>query len=350
MKTVFLSIILSFCTVLGFAQTIRRVNNTSGLNDPTVYATAQAAHDAAADGDIIQLEPSDNPNYGDITITKKLTIYGTGYDLANTPNTSFDKRAPKLGYVYFENGSKNSSIMGVEISGYVYVYDENVTVSRCKMYILNCGRSSQILNGVYSEGNNMTITQNYFYSMNGSINANGSIKSTILNNIITGGFGNFSQSVISNNVFSTGGGEIVSGVKNSVFTNNIIDARSASAGTKIFSDDVLTANNTISNNLCTSISGLPTGGGNVNSANALLVFKVANPWTGPFYDSNLQLATNSPAQKVGVGSTPIGIFAGNNPYVLSGVPNIPVITTLMTTGAGSTATPLNVTISVRSSN
>lgn len=32
------------------AQTIRRVNNTPGLNDPAVYPTAQAAHNAAAVG------------------------------------------------------------------------------------------------------------------------------------------------------------------------------------------------------------------------------------------------------------------------------------------------------------
>jgi hypothetical protein len=43
--------------------------------------------------------------------------------------------------------------------------------------------------------------------------------------------------------------------------------------------------NTLSNNLCTAVAVLPTGNGNVNSANAASVFKVANPWAN-FLESN----------------------------------------------------------------
>ena len=78
MKNLIFLFLLAF-SCSAFAQTIRRVNNTPGLNDPNVYATAQAAHDAAAPNDIISLEPSASPYYGSITVLKRINIVGAGY-------------------------------------------------------------------------------------------------------------------------------------------------------------------------------------------------------------------------------------------------------------------------------
>lgn len=338
---------------MSFSQTIRRVNNTPGLNDPSVYPTAQAAHDAAVDGDIIQLEPSNDPNYGELIVTKKLTILGIGYDLGNTPNTFFDKRTPVLGKVTFENGSANSSIMGIEVNDHIYIRDEKITVSRCKVYYIICGQSTNLLNGNYSYGNNLACTQNFIFSGISSYIPYSNLLSTnsiIANNIFKSGeITNFSQSVINYNVFYSSGSSVISRVQSCVISNNIFDARTQQTGYKAIDDNVLNTNSSISNNLCTSVAGLPTGSGNVNSANPASVFKVANPWEN-FVDSNVQLAPKSPAQTTGAGSTAIGAFAGGSPYVLSGVPNTPVITTYVNSGSGSTATPLSVTISVRSSN
>jgi hypothetical protein len=352
MKKSLLLFALLFSSFLSFSQTIRRVNNTSGLNDPSVYATAQAAHDAAKDGDIIQLESSDNPNYGSLDISKKLTIYGTGFDLVNATNASFDKRNPQLGAVTFNAGSAKSVVIGLEITGELYLGDESISISRCKVL------SSIILGSAYKES-----TATYTYSNKLSINQSlcttiisysvselQGNNCTIINNIFQGsGYIRYLRnSVISNNIFqSSSSSPCLSSSTGCIFSNNIIDARDGSSDFLVVDGSV--TGSTVSNNLCTTFTGLPTGGGNVNKANATTIFKVANPWE-IFIDSNLQLADKSPAKTVGAGSTAIGAYAGGNPYVPSGIPAGPAITSFMSSGFGSSTTPINITTSVRSNN
>lgn len=335
-----------------FSQTIRRVNNTSGLNDPAIYATAQAAHDAAKDGDIIQLEPSDNPNYGDLTVTKKLTILGIGYDLDNIANPFFDKRVPYLGTVFFNSGSAKSVVTGLVIVGYLYLADESISVSRCKTASIILTSSYQESTATFVHANKISISQ----SMSSVITRSeeGGNNCTVINNIFSSGgyVSGLRNSVISNNIFRSSS-PCLTVSSGCIFSNNIIDARDGSEDFKVVNSDV--TGSTISNNLCTTYTGLPTGGGNVNKANATTIFKVANPWYSPetgysLIDSNLQLADKSPAKTVGAGSTAIGAYAGSRPYIPSGIPNTPVITTFISSGFGTTTTPLNITTSVRSSN
>lgn len=328
------------------AQTVRRVNKTPGLNDPAIYTSVQAAHDASADGDIIYVEPTDVDNgaYGDVTFNRRVTLIGTGYDLKTTPNTSFDKRQVSMTYITFENGSAGSLVMGM--AAYAFnIYDINCTVTRCAFYSVSMGRAQTLLGGVYSYGNNPTITNCRLAVINGGQATN----AIISNNIGDLTISELTGAVINYNTIYCSNSVRFNNVDGSTITNNIFDARDRTLGYSVM--DGLSNGTTVSNNLCTNIAGLPTGGGNVNSTNPNLVFITANPWPSSTYiDNNLQLATSSPARTVGPGSTPIGAFAGNNPYVLSGVPNVPVITTFFNTGAGTTATPLNVTISVRSAN
>lgn len=356
-KSIFTSIFYAFITLCLCAtvnaQTVRRVNKTPGLNDPSIYQSVQAAHDASGAGDIIYVEPTDvdGGSYGSATINRPVTIIGTGYDLALTPNTSFDKRQVSLNSLVFENGSIGSKVMGMTING-ISILDEQITVTRCDVSSISMGRAGQLLSGVYSNGNYATITNNrIFYSVSGGgVEGGQAINCIISNNIFRYyGVGSMTGAVINYNTFNVSSGPMLSNVDGSTFTNNIIDARTQTVGYLVL--DAASNGTTVSNNLCTNIAGLPVGGGNVNSSNPNLIFIVGNPWSAsPYNDSNLQLAASSPARTVGPGSTPIGAFAGNNPYVLSGVPNVPVITTFSNTGAGTTATPLNVTISVRSAN
>jgi len=329
------------------AQTVRRVNKTPGLNDPAIYTSVQAAHDASADGDIIYVEPTDVDygGYGSVTFNRRVTLIGTGFDLRTTPNTSFDKRQVSMDYIYFENGSAGSLVMGM-IASYIYIRDINCTVTRC---VVNSGvimdRALTLLGGVYSYGNNPTITNCRLSYISGGQATN----AIISNNIGDLTINELTGAVINYNTIYCSNGVRFNNVDGSTITNNIFDARDRTLGYLVM--DGASNGTTVSNNLCTNIAGLPTGGGNVNSTNPNLVFITANPWAvSPYIDNNIQLAASSPAKTVGPGSTPVGAFAGNNPYVLSGVPNVPVITTFFNTGAGTTATPLSVTISVRSAN
>lgn len=338
---------LCFCASVS-AQTVRRVNKTPGLNDPAIYTSVQAAHDASADGDIIYVEPTDIDGgyYGEVTFNRRVTLIGTGYDLKTTPNTSFDKRQVSMGTITFENGSSGSTVMGMVASS-INILDINCTVTRCNLTYISMGRSGTLLGGAYSYGNNPTITNCRILAQ---ITGGQATNAIISNNI--GGFSitELTGAVINYNTFYCPPSQLkFNNVDGSTITNNIFDARDQVVGYSIM--DATSNGTTVSNNLCTNVAGLPVGGGNVNSVNPNLVFLIANPWPANILiDNNIQLATSSPAKTVGPGSTPIGAFAGNNPYVLSGIPNVPVITTFFNTGAGTTATPLNVTISVRSAN
>ncbi|RYU93009.1 hypothetical protein [Emticicia agri] len=350
MKKISLLFVLFLCSFayISNAQTVRRVNKTPGLNDPAIYTSVQAAINASApSGDIIYIEPTDVDagNYGDITIDRQVTIIGTGYELASAPNTSFDKRQVSLGTVYFENGSAGSTIMGL-IANYVYFLDINCIVTRCLItQSVLMGQSSILVGGLRSFGHNATVTNSRVQS---GIDGSGGTNWIISNNILSSGISNLTGAVINYNTFYFPHDGLLANIDGSTVTNNIFDGRGLAVGPMVMA---ATSNGTtVSNNLCTNIAGLPTGGGNVNSANPNFIFMVTNPWSPYVNESNFQLSASSPAKTVGPGSTPIGAFAGNNPYILSGVPNVPVITSFFNTGSGTTATPLSVTISVRSAN
>lgn len=341
-----------FLTFTANAQTVRRVNKTPGLNDPAIYTTIQAAHDASVAGDIIYVEPTDvntgayDNTVSSITFNRRITLIGTGYDLQTTPNTSFDKRAVSTNGLTFENGSAGSVVMGMAITN-IYIKDINCTVTRCNVSYVYMSQATTLLGGVYSFGNNPTITN---CRINQAIGGGQATNAIISNNVGRFSISELTGAVINYNTFFVPSfATVFTNIDGSTITNNIFDARDRLVGYSVM--DAASNGTTVSNNICTNVAGLPVGGGNVNSTNPNLVFITANPWTAsPFIDNNIQLSVSSPAKTVGPGGTPIGAFGGNNPYVLSGVPNVPVITTFFNTGAGTTATPLNVTISVRSAN
>jgi hypothetical protein len=362
-KSLLLSCIATLCLSASvFAQTIRRVNNTPGLNDPNVYATAQAAHDAAAPNDIISLEPtacSDYSCYGGLTVTKRINVVGPGYFRDKNPNNFFDLRNISLNSVTFGNGSANSTMMGVQIDNGLTIQDANITITRCRTYLITFAKSGNFVGGVESIGNNATITNNiisgtisggtYAGTCSGSpCTLYAGTNCTISNNILNGGINSLSAAIINYNTFSGN----FSGVVGSTITNNIFDARSQS-----ISYQVLPANNsgtTASNNICLGVNGLPTGGGNVNGANPNIIFTgTSNPFTTYTTngDKDFQLAVGSPALTAAAGGTQAGAFGnGANAYRLSGVPNTPIVTSFISTGSGNNTTPLSITVSVRSNN
>jgi hypothetical protein len=360
-KSILLSCIATLCLCASVnAQTIRRVNNTPGLNDPNVYATAQAAHDAAAANDIISLEPSPSTSYGNITVTKRINIVGSGYYLDKNPNNFFDKRQATLSSVIFDNGSANSTISGVDLSS-VVIYDVNINVTRCKLNNITMSKSNTLLGGIYSVGNNATINQNL---ITGYINAGqyynasnvlfyAGANCNVSNNVIAYNISGLNSSVINYNTFlNEGNGANINTVVGSTVTNNIFDCRSATLGYLVV--NAASSGTTASNNICLGLNGLPSGGGNINGASPTTTFVgTSTPFStyGTTGDGVFQLAVGSPALTAAVGGTQAGAFGnGANTYRLSGVPVTPIITSFISTGSGNNTTPLSVTISVRSNN
>lgn len=332
------------------AQTIRRVNTLPGLTDPTVYATVQAAHDASVAGDIIYVEPANNgiTTYPAVTIDRRITLIGTGFDLDLNAGTSADKRQVGVFNITLSKGSSGSKIIGLTINE-IIVKDANCRIERNKVSQITLSRE---LNGatVLSTSNNTTIYNNRIsgISLSGDY-AGGPSNCTIMNNIcIRTSFYNLIGANISKNTIQNDN-PVFNGVSGSSITANIFDTRGS---TSLSIQQGNSIGNTFSNNLCTTVAALPTGNGNVNSADAASVFKVADPWSNQiqYLDSNVELSPTSPALTVGTGGTPIGAFSGNTPYVLSGLPNIPIITDFSINNVGNVNSPLQVNVKARSNN
>ena len=110
--------------LIGFtatAQTTRIADNTP--NRPTganIFATIQAAVNAAAPGDIVYITPS-LTSYGDVTISKRIKLVGVGF---NTPELG--SRSSTLGTITLlssadgVNSTSNSEFRGFIFSDFIF--------------------------------------------------------------------------------------------------------------------------------------------------------------------------------------------------------------------------------------
>jgi hypothetical protein len=334
-------LLLAFVVLSSQAQTIRRCNNigVTGLN---IYSTIQAAHDAAANGDIIYVEPS-GISYGNLTCIKPLTIIGNGYFLSQqVPSVQVDPRQSELAQVIFAAGSAGSRITGCTINSTFAVAANNVTVER-NFIATTFYLGSNPFTGIATTISSGLIRQNYF--LGGSINFNLGGATTIsnvliANNIILNGIagGNspdLNSVLIMNNVLGrlagNGGGDI--DVDNCVIKNNIVTDPTATF--------TLRANAT-SNNLG---AGTQFGTSNGNQQNVSM--------TGMFVggtastDGAFRLAAGSPAIGAGESGVDAGAYGGGTPYRIAGIPSVPTIYQYSQSVTGNT---LNATISTRSNN
>jgi hypothetical protein len=128
MKTTSLICLLAF-SFSTFAQTIRRVNNSPNITGVNIYATLQAAHDAAVNDDIIYVEPS-LASYANLTCVKRLTIIGNGWA------DSYGNITP--------NPPTNSTA-GIWSCGHVPVVTEPVQISTGHTVTLNVNGTAKSL-------------------------------------------------------------------------------------------------------------------------------------------------------------------------------------------------------------
>ena len=320
---------LTLVTLTAGAQTIRRVNN-NGITGTNIYATLQLAHDAAASGDIIQVEPSTTA-YAALNITKPLTIVGTGYFLGENAPPALQATAfpATIADVTFAAGSTGTVISGLESNGSFYVRTNTIIIQRCKTagYIyLGYGGATDgaVIRQNYGPGvlqssisTNSLITNNIF--INGQVNLPGANTGEFNNNTII-------NSNVSLNYFN---------VRNNYFNNAL----------------TTTANTNWSYNLftITTLSTLGTQSNNTTSVPLTAVFVLAPTAPGQF-DAWYKLRTGAnPATGGGQGGIDIGATgsATNFGYHFAGLPAIPAIYQLNQAVSGNS---LNVTLSTRSNN
>ncbi len=329
---------------ISFAR-ILRCNNTGisltpvAPNTNPIYTTAQAAHDAAINGDTIHIEPS-GVSYGDLNISKQLVIIGNGFFLGPTasnfnPNLQANTNASIVGNINFIAGSSNSTLTGITINNSTNLAQDASTLNNITL------KRNYFIGGFFAYGNvsNTKVIQNYF-------------------NNLAYAFGSFTTFLLTNNIMARG--IQFDANDNGIVENNII-------GFLGFGDALVLQNCTIRNNIdCSGGSANFTGStvqnnmsastlfgnldGNLQNINMTNVFEdFAN--TSPTFstDSRFQLKTGSPAIGAGFGGVNMGAFGGSFPYVISGIPNVPAIFKLNTPST-VTSNSMSVTISTRSNN
>lgn len=318
-KLILISIL--FIGQSAISQTIRRCNNTGNASGALVYSTLQAAVDASSPNDIIYLDPSAN-DYGNVIITKKLTIIGSGYFLAenqaevNSQNTL----STTLASINFNGGSEGSKMVGVRCINFLGLNTSSLTLDGCFIF-----------GGLGMQATGSVVRRCYF-SNNGNINGNAT-SGLVTNCRITSNVQNVSNISFENNVFVDGGN--IGSITNCSFTNNIFYTTSS-------------LSNLVSPSFNNNISigaQLPAGNGNINNVGPSTIFAVASPST---FDAQYKLAVSSPAIGAGLGGADCGMFGGIAPYKLSGVPGGPIITNFGSTSIATATTPISATVSAKS--
>jgi hypothetical protein len=298
------------------------------------FTTPQAAHDAAANGDTIQIYPTTTTvttSGFDITATKPLVWVGIGYFLGAGGNTGLQVSTSfSFNYSFALNpGSDGSILEGLTFYNTLYISSSNNTIRRCNFY------SAPIV--FQGSSNGTSIIQNFFSSSYLSNNLTG-ITVTNLN--------------ISNNYFYSSPTNFSGITTSGQFTNNIFSS-GFSLGTFLVGNNIqldpaspITCGScVIQNNIST---GTTFGNTNGNQENVL----AGSLFTGAgSTDGQWQLSAGSPAKGAGVGGTDCGIFGGATPYILSGIPSIPSIYTLTSPGGTTVPGPtMSITISTRGNN
>jgi hypothetical protein len=328
-------------TVLS-AQTKYRVNNTGVSADFNNLASAVAA---AVAGDILIVEHS-NISYGSVTIDKRLTIYGTGYFLAENPNLHADTRSSKVGTLTFVSGSGPSTISGLEVLTGLVINENNITVDRCKI-------AGTITIGSAVAVSNTTI-QKSFIEHNSSrlIDAQNATNLNITNCLLKNNAG-----VSDYNVFMTTGSGLINHclllvthkcvIKNMTIKNSYFHDCTVDQILSVSHDVEYCASNTNFINaygdpsnqdfsLASFVTSLP---------DTILSFNQFSS-TDEKFKLNPVWPTNR-LKNAGLGGVDIGMYGGAGSYILSGIPPIP--STYFYNGGlnGSPGGGLNVEVKVK---
>lgn len=350
MKKTFITMILMLA-LIKLNAAILQVNNST--NSPVTFTNVTDAITAANNGDTIYIAGTIYP-YGNFTITKEITILGTGAnpqkqlpyvssvgEIDMTSNLSHVKisglyitgrllLAPGTNYLSVEycffsamHIQLNNNCNNTKISGNIF-YNYSQTRWRNIDGFDQCG-------GYYGACTNLLIENNVF---NGSISGLNIPGTVIQNNIFLVNNPAFDGI----NVYNNGGCYTTSYISNATIQNNIFyraDPTQFTSG--------CTFNNNITYHPSNTFSAL-SGTGNLDNINPDFInFPAAGDYFGWAYNFNLQAV--SPGNNAGTDGTDIGIYGGTFPVTTSGETyNMPVVRQMNIT---NTNVPQNGNINVK---
>jgi hypothetical protein len=352
--TLFTVLLILLMAATSVAQTTRRVNNNEGVTGTNVYATIQEAHDAAVNGDIILVEPS-LTSYGNLKCSKNLKIYGNGYWLDKNGGISkADINPTRLGDVEFVPGSAGSVMSGLETGNISVFAESNITITgnQCAWFWLYVKYTPSVGPAQYSDIEDVVFSQNYA----GDIYVEGELVTATTYKV-------YNFSMTNNYVKSIYADDYVG---NGVIKYNTVSASRIELSNLIFENNIVISNSTEQFDVSDPLTGSFTAAGasinyNVTSANLFpgslgtgnqngldlsAHFITATDDTSD--DAKYKLRNDSSLKTAGSGNTEVGMYGGPTPYEVSGIPPVPAITNLKTTGTGSETVPITVTFSAQS--
>ncbi|MFZ4399434.1 MAG: hypothetical protein ACOYO1_05320 [Bacteroidales bacterium] len=325
-KIFFLTIITAF--TLNVNAKVWRLNNNYGISADfsiwdTAYANANAYDTIYVEGSVI--------GYGNMSLNKPLSIIGPGYFLNQNPQTQKSINSSNFGTISFNVGSSGSIISGLEFSE-ADIWCGNISITKNRItniYFYGSSYSNikisqnSIANSIQSQDptgikNNIIIDNNIFHDGTG-INLTNNYSGLINNNVIISGYSYYTGYYNAINTYDF------------VISNNIIHNGSISnvGITNVF------------NNICNGTQ-LPAGNGNQLYVGMSNVFQGSGSSDGQW-----QLKAGSPAIGAGTNGTDCGAFGGDDPYILSGLPSIPAVYQITTSGVGSVSNGLNVNVKAK---
>lgn len=335
------------------------VDNMATANSANLYTSAQAAHDAANDGDVLYVRGSAT-SYGTLIITKRISLIGPGYFLAQNPKTQVQPSPTTFDHIKLDNGSNNSMLRGISVvrSGYGITLDStnNILIEgcyvRCHYNIYNAYTHGVVAN----HSSNINISNCYISVKNANSNyyyfsaaVYGNNSTYIITNSIINNGGGSTNGYTANKVAIYSSGAIV---KNCVLIN-LHNSMTIRGNDCILENCVLVgmsnlqsgSNNVIRNCIATN-NILPTSNINQNNVAGSSIFVDYDGTLGYSTDGKWQLKSGSSAISAGYNGEDIGAFGGATPYILSGVKG-PHIYSLVTAPSGSAASGLTVTVKAK---
>ena len=321
MKKIFLTLV-AVCAAITANATILRVSNVPGSTAP--FTTIEAAYDVASEGDTIMVDGS-TQSYGNIKISKRLVLIGPGYLLLE--NGIIDEAAPSAQVNITLTEDEKGTAAGTVVTGF-HLIMIRIDVDNC-IVKRNYFKGSSSNSAINLRANNCVIHQNFIYNYIDVMTSAGT------------GYYIVHPYQFTNNIVVKAS-KFISGLANGYIAYNTFIPSAKKDKEEDYNCWRNVANSTIEHNI------MPTTLVTYGSTSLTNDNEYSDNYIGVF---DVDLTTLTTDKKIQAVELPMaegkyGAFAGDSPYVISGIPAAPVIEDLIVPTTVEAGSKMNVTIKV----